>query len=174
MLDELTEDHHHLVQLCWFRRTPQVVDVLVAVASRHLAAEAQYFYPTVRRILPEAGVHEHLAADRELLRALRERRFDAVRDLVDAHVGRQERLFPQLRDACGAYDLIRLGNRVRIARESAPTRPHPGTPATPPLNKFVDPAIGVLDKLRDAFTLRTTWPEDLAHIERCLPTTPRR
>ena len=29
----------------------------------------------------------------------------------------------------------------------APTRPHPGTPATPPWNKVVDPAVAVVDNL---------------------------
>ena len=53
-------------------------------------------------------------------------------------------------------ELIRLGNRWVIAEEAAPTRPHPGTPATPPWNRIVEPAVGVVDKLRDAVTGRRT------------------
>ena len=68
----------------------------------------------------------------------------------------EETLFPRLREAVSEADLIRLGNRVVIAEEAAPTRPHPGTPATPPWNKVVDPAIAVLDKLRDAVGRRAT------------------
>jgi hypothetical protein len=45
---------------------------------------------------------------------------------------------------------------VLIAEEAAPTRPHPGTPATPPWNKVVDPMVGVVDRLRDAVDRRTT------------------
>ncbi len=51
-------------------------------------------------------------------------------------------------------ELIRLGNRSEIAEEAAPTRPHPGTPATPPWNQIVEPAVGVVDKVRDAVTGR--------------------
>jgi hypothetical protein len=58
-------------------------------------------------------------------------------------------------------DLIRVGNRVELAEEAAPTRPHPATPSSPPWNKIVDPAVAVVDKLRDVVTRRTTYPTDL-------------
>ena len=67
-------------------------------------------------------------------------------------------LHHKLRAALPEHDLIRLGNRVQIAEEAAPTRPHPGAPATPPLNKLVDPALGVVDKIRDLLSGRSTWP----------------
>jgi hypothetical protein len=56
---------------------------------------------------------------------------------------------------------VRLGNRIETAEEAAPTRPHPGAPATAPWNKITDPAIGLLDRLRDAVTGRPTRPETL-------------
>lgn len=191
MLDLLDEEHHRLVQLCdrltapaapgtpWQRDTaaPQdIEDVLVAELSRHLSAEEQYLYPTVRAVLPDgAPIAEHeTAADAELLVALRRLHTTAAQDAahraalatvaehVRGHAHRTgEEVFPRLRERCTDTELIRLGNRVRIARGSAPTRPHPGTPATPPLNKLVDPAVGVVDKIRDALSRRTTWPEDL-------------
>ena len=58
-------------------------------------------------------------------------------------------------------DLIRVGNRIELAEEAAPTRPHPGTPSTPPWNKIVDPAVAVVDKVRDVVTRRTTYARDL-------------
>jgi hypothetical protein len=58
-------------------------------------------------------------------------------------------------------DLIRVGNRFETAAEAAPTRPHPATPSSPPWNKVVDPAVAVVDKLRDAVTRRTTYAKDL-------------
>ncbi|HEV8566364.1 MAG TPA: hypothetical protein VGQ92_04590 [Actinoplanes sp.] len=57
--------------------------------------------------------------------------------------------------------LIRVGNRLETAAEAAPTRPHPGTPSTPPWNKIIDPVVAVADKVRDVATGRTTYPGDL-------------
>jgi len=72
-----------------------------------------------------------------------------------------EELFPVLAQMVPIDDLIRVGNRIETAEEAAPTRPHPGTPSTPPWNKIVDPAVAVVDKLRDAVTRRTTYLSDL-------------
>jgi hemerythrin superfamily protein len=179
MLDLLTEDHHRLGQLC--RRLPvsadrRLEDVLVATVSRHLAAEEQYLHPTVRKVLPEGEplAEREVAADAALLEALRrlhdmpreDSDYAAVVGEVTARVlGHTERtghdMFPRLRERCSEVELVRLGNRVQIAQEAAPTRPHPGTPRTPPLNKIVDPAVGVVDKVRDVLSRRTTYPEDL-------------
>jgi len=188
MLDLLDDDHRQLAQLCdrlaadhpiWAGDTASprdVEDVLVATLSRHLSAEEQYLYPTVRAVLPDGEpIAEHeVAADAELLVALRHLHTTPAQDAahspalaaVTAHLREHTRrtggeVFPRLRERCTGNELIRLGNRVQIARGAAPTRPHPGTPATPPLNKFVDPAVAVVDKVRDALTRRTTWPEDL-------------
>jgi hypothetical protein len=184
MLDVLVDDHHTLAMLyeqladddpAAPERRP-LVDVLVAVLSRHLSAEEQYLYPTVRAVLPDGDevADYELAEDQAILRSLHQlhtmpREDPAFAGLVDAvgsrvrqHAHRASReIFPRLRDACGEHELIRLGNRIEIARAAAPTRPHPSTPVTPPANKVVDPALGVLDKVRDAVTRRTTWPEDL-------------
>jgi hypothetical protein len=179
MVDLLVEDHHRLGQLC--RRLPgsgdrRVEDVLVATVSRHLSAEEQYLHPTVRKVLPDGGpiADREVAADAELLHALR-RLHDTPRDdegypavvdeVTEKVLGHAERtgheVFPRLLAGCSDVELIRLGNRVQIAQEAAPTRPHPGTPQTPPFNKIVDPAVGVVDKVRDALSGRTTHPEDL-------------
>ena len=183
MIDLLVDDHLEVLALCdrlagsargsLGRR---LVDVLVAAVSRHLSAEEQYLYPTVRKVLPD-GVdlaNRELTADTAMLRTLRRLHRTPVTDTsfpaaVDA-ITRQWRrhawcadreVFARLRDRCTGNELIRLGNRVAIAQEAAPTRPHPATPTTPPANKVVDPAVGVVDKLRDALTGRVTWPEDL-------------
>jgi hypothetical protein len=184
MIDLLVDDHHTLAVLyeqlaaddpAAPERRP-LVDVLVAVLSRHLSAEEQYLYPTVRAVLGDGAqlVDGELAEDLAILRTLKQLRRTAPDDpryaeLVDeigAQVRRHDRraareIFPRLREACTDNELIRLGNRVEIARAAAPTRPHPATPLSPPANKMVDPAVGVVDKLRDALQRRTTWPEDL-------------
>jgi hemerythrin superfamily protein len=184
MLDVLVDDHHTLAMLyeqlaADDPATPErqpLVDVLVAVLSRHLSAEEQYLYPAVRAVLSDGDqvADRELAEDQRMLRTLRELHamsrddpafpatVDAVGEQVRVHSRRASReIFPRLRELCGEGELIRLGNRVEIARAAAPSRPYPSTPATPPANKLVDPALGVLDKVRDAVTRRTTWPEDL-------------
>jgi len=184
MIDILVDDHHTLAVLyeqlaaddpAAPERRP-LVDVLVAVLSRHLSAEEQYLYPTVRAVLPD-GAHladQELTEDGAILRTLKQLERTAPEDpayptFVDA-IGAQVRrhdqraareIFPRLCEVCTEAELIRLGNRVEIAREAAPTRPHPSTPLSPPANKVVDAAVGVLDKVRDALGGRTTWPDDL-------------
>ncbi|MET7398090.1 hemerythrin domain-containing protein [Dactylosporangium sp. NPDC005572] len=180
MLELLDEDHHLIGQLCTrLAADPasrDLEDVLVATVSRHISAEEQYLYPAVRQVLPDGApiVMDEVAADEALLVALRHLHTtpaedaahrEALRTVTEharAHARRTATMFPRLRKGCSDNDLVRLGNRVEIARSAAPTRPHPGTPATPPLNKIVDPAVAVVDKLRDALTGRTTWAEDLA------------
>jgi hypothetical protein len=184
MVDILVDDHHRISALCDRLRAavPDVAaarplaDVLVAMLSRHLSAERQYLRPTVRG-LPRDGAdlaYQEADEDAAMLRTLKRLHTTAVDDpayagvvdmitrQVHRHSSRASReVFPRLRETCTTNELVRLGNRVEIAHEAAPTRPHPATPLTPPANKVLDPAIGVLDKVRDALTRRTTWPEDL-------------
>lgn len=179
MIDLLHDDHLRLEQLCDRLQADgegKVEEVLVAMLSRHLSSEEQYLYPTVRKVLSDGGdlADLEVAADADMLRALQDlhatprtdsgyaSKIDAVRARVREHTARTDGdLFPRLAAECTDNDLIRLGNRVQIAQEAAPTRPHVSTPFTPPLNKVVDPAVGVLDKVRDAITRRKTWPQDL-------------
>ncbi len=186
MLDLLDEDHRQLAALCERLAAPgdqekakpqDIEDVLVATLARHLSAEEQYLYPTVKAVLPDGDpiAAQEIAADAELLLALQRLHvtpaadaayrtaLDAVTTHVREHTHRTgEEVFPRLREQCTDTELVRLGNRVQIARGAAPTRPHPSTPSAPPLNKLVDPAVAVVDKVRDVLTRRTTWPEDLA------------
>ncbi|WP_199513025.1 hemerythrin domain-containing protein [Nucisporomicrobium flavum] len=151
-----------------------LTQVLVAAVSRHLSAEEQYVYPAVRAVVfdGEGLVDREITEDRAMLEALRlleaapederaERAADVLRRLrrhADAAAGE---LMPLLVRMASVEDLIRLGNRVETAKEAAPTRPHPGTPATPPWNKVVDPAVAIVDKVRDVVGRRTTYPKDL-------------
>jgi hypothetical protein len=130
----------------------------------------------VRKVLPDGAdlADREVAADTAILEALHrlyrtpvtDAAFPAAVDAIRRQWRRHARcadreVFPRLRDRCTGNELVRLGNRVAIAQEAAPTRPHPATPTTPPANKVVDPALGVVDKLRDTLTRRVTRPEDL-------------
>ncbi|MFJ8578149.1 hemerythrin domain-containing protein [Micromonospora sp. NPDC093277] len=151
-------------------RRREVLDVLTAALSRHLSAEEQYLFPAVRAAAPESAelVDREIAADAALLTALKGLsgpEDPAVADLTDrvgGHVDRVAALVTRLRAVATEVELIRLGNRWEIAEEAAPTRPHPDTPATPPWNKVVEPALGVLDKVRDVVTGRRTRLSDPA------------
>ena len=184
MIDILVDEHHQIRMLCVdladlagppARRT-RVADVLTASLTRHLSAEEQYLYPTVRRVLPDgAPLADHeIVADDALLRTLRrlgaarpgddgyERLVNTLSTQVARHIDEaSRRIFPRLRARCPESDLVRLGNRIEVAVEAAPTRPHPSTPQKPPWNKLVSPGLGVLDKVRDLLSGRRTYPEDL-------------
>jgi hemerythrin-like domain-containing protein len=184
VVDVITGQHRELLDLCdqltdeavepARRRT--IADVVVATLSRHLSAEEQYLYPAVRAVVPggELIADRELAEDHELLVTLKQ--FDATRDdpstfatlavdiaaAVRRHVeADDEELFPVLLEMAPIEDLIRVGNRVETAAEAAPTRPHPSTPARPPWNKVIDPAVAVVDKIRDVAGGRTTYRKDL-------------
>jgi hypothetical protein len=150
-------------------RRREVLDVLIAAASRHLSAEEQYLFPAARAAVPAGAglVDRAIEANAALRTALRELSgpddpaLAEVADRVRRHVDRVAALVMPLGEVATEAELIRLGNRWEIAEEAAPTRPHPDTPATPPWNKIVEPAVGVLDKVRDAVTGRRTRLSDL-------------
>lgn len=184
MVDLLTEEHEQIGALCRELADPaldadqrhRVAEVLVATVTRHLSGEEQYLYPSVRSALADGTrvADREIAADADLLRALQELSGTASDDPaygtavaeITGQVARHTRaatteIFPALRTVASEAELIRLGNRVQIAEEAAPTRPHPDTPATPPWNRIVEPAVGVVDKVRDAVTGRQTYVDDL-------------
>ncbi|MEV4345656.1 hemerythrin domain-containing protein [Actinoplanes sp. NPDC049596] len=175
VVDVITQQHRELLKLCdRMLEDPadkRVTDVVIATLSRHLSCEEQYLYPAIRKVVPggEELTDRELAEDHALLVTLQqlqqgrsaEHAADvaaAVRRHVDADA---EELLPVLVQMVPIEDLIRVGNRFETAAEAAPTRPHPATPSTPPWNKVVDPAVAVVDKLRDAVTRRTTYAKDL-------------
>lgn len=184
MVDLLAEEHEQITRLFEeltdpalpTKRRTDVADVLTATVSRHLSAEEQYLYPTMRASMPGGDplADREIAADTAVLRSLRDLagistedpRFaplaaeiaDQLRRHADAA---QAEIFPLLREVASDAELIRLGNRVEIAEEAAPTRPHPGHAAGPPWNRIVEPALGVVDKVRDVVSGRRTYIEDL-------------
>ncbi|GAA3345798.1 hemerythrin domain-containing protein [Amorphoplanes nipponensis] len=182
VVDLVSRQHRELLDLCAeltgeatdAARRRSIAQVISAELSRHLSAEEQYLYPAVRSTVPDgyALVDREIAEDRALLEALRlleaaddgnraERAGDVCRRLTRHADAASSELLPLLLRMAPVEDLVRLGNRVELAEEAAPTRPHPSTPATPPWNKVVDPAVAVVDKMRDMISRRTTYPRDL-------------
>jgi hemerythrin superfamily protein len=149
----------------------ELVEHVIAELVRHSVAEEQYLYPVARRVLPDGDkladheLQEHAEAER-VMKSLEETgaedpKFDELtRKLIDAirhHVDDEEQdLLPKMRDACDSEELRELGENFEKSKKLAPTRPHPSAPDRPPANKILGPGIGLIDRIRDALTGRST------------------
>ncbi|SEB85074.1 Hemerythrin HHE cation binding domain-containing protein [Streptomyces melanosporofaciens] len=177
VINELTTDHREVDAL--FEEiqaaTPgnserkRLLDQLTIELVRHSVAEEQYLYPAIRRRLAggdaiaDKEIADHSRVE-QLLKDLEERGADAadfdvlvtkLKTEVTSHVRDEEQnLFVQLRQACDADELHELGEKIRHAKKTAPTRPHPSAPDTPPSNKILAPGTGLVDRARDFVTGR--------------------
>jgi hemerythrin-like domain-containing protein len=146
----------------------------VRALSVHAALEEQYVYPVIRRS-EDAGIldalEEHHAA-KVLLREIdalapaSERFASKVHVLaanVRQHVEEEEReLLPILERTLDADRLRALGDTLERARASAPTRPHPAAPDTPPGVFVAGAAAAIYDRVRDALRGATALVRGLA------------
>ncbi|HEY8978054.1 MAG TPA: hemerythrin domain-containing protein [Streptomyces sp.] len=177
VIAELTTDHREVEEL--FGRieglTPgekkrrTYADQAVIELVRHSVAEEMYLYPAVRGALPDGDgladreIADHARAERTMKRlegleaddAEFDRLITELMTEVRAHIADEEnQLFPGLRAALSEDELNKLGEQVRHAKKTAPTRPHPSAPDTPPGNKLLAPGTGLVDRVRDALTGR--------------------
>jgi hypothetical protein len=179
----LTDEHVQLMTLSAdlahaVEPTRAQADVFTAAVTRHLTAERQLLHPTVARTFGAQGAgivdREH-RRDKTLLNGLASlaklqpgsEGFGHLAVAIDADLQRhvstcKAEIFPQLVQAATVTDLVRLGNRVEIVKETAPSRPHPDAPMRQPLNRITDPALGTVDSVRDLVTGRETYPADPA------------
>ena len=51
---------------------------------------------------------------------------------------------------------MKLAAKVETAKKLAPTRPHPSAPNNPVFHKLVGPGVGLVDRVRDKLTGRST------------------
>jgi len=139
----------------------RIADKIIEHLSVHAAIEEQVFYPGVRAAVPDSlpevleGLEEHhivkwTLSELETM-AANEERFDAkMRVLVESvrhHMKEEEdELFPLVRDACTNQQLEDMGDALETAKQTAPTRPHPRTPDTPPMNVILGLPVAVLDR----------------------------
>ncbi|MGX1543284.1 hemerythrin domain-containing protein [Streptomyces adustus] len=177
VIDELMTDHREVEEL--FGRIEALppgdrnrklhADQVTMELVRHSVAEEAYLYPAVRKhveggdALADRELEEHAGAER-LMKDLEgcaadDPRFDtligSLMSEVRDHIGDEEdNLFPRLCAACPPAALDDLGDKVRRAKRTAPTRPHPAAPDKPPANKMLAPGVGMIDRMRDALTGR--------------------
>jgi len=165
----LVEDHRNVEELFTRfenlgsgarKRRQQVVAKIIAELSVHAAIEEQVLYPAARREVP--------SADDDVLEALEEHhivkwtlseldgldpadeRYDAkvtvLMESVRHHVEEEEHeLFAHLRKALDAERMRELGEQMAAAKSSAPKRPHPRSPDTPPGNVIAQAFTAPLD-----------------------------
>ena len=127
----------------------KVVDQIIEELSVHAAIEEQVFYPAIREAVPETeddvleGLEEHhivkwTLSELEALTPADERFDPKVTVLIESvrhHVEEEEgELFPDVRKALGRKRLGQIGESLEKAKESAPRRPQPQAPDTPPGN----------------------------------------
>ncbi|KPC64636.1 hemerythrin domain-containing protein [Streptomyces chattanoogensis] len=177
MIAELTSDHREVEGLfeqiatlpSGLQDRKRLIDQLTIELVRHSVAEEEYLYPTVRERLPRGGtladkeIEDHAKVE-TLLKRIEgcsaddpqlEQLFTEVQASVLSHMRDEEKnLFPQLHRICSPEDLAKLGDKIRLAKKTAPTHPHPSAPTAPPANKLLAPGLGLVDRARDYVTGR--------------------
>ncbi|WP_042388564.1 hemerythrin domain-containing protein [Streptacidiphilus melanogenes] len=177
VIEELKADHRE-VQAMFDKingmppgdaRRRDIADEFTIELVRHSVAEEMYLYPAVREHIlgGDAMADKEIADHSKVEKMLKQLEgMDAGRAEFDtlvagvisevvAHVMDEEtRLFPALADACTSQQLDELGDKIRSAKAIAPTRPHPGAPSTPPMNKLLAPGAGLVDRARDMISGR--------------------
>lgn len=140
-----------------------IVERVIESLSAHASVEELVFYPAIRRhILPaqsavlEALEEHHIVkwtmSELENMSATDERyiaKMTVLIEMVRHHVREEEHdMFPIVRDGMSRSDLEALGVALLRAKESAPTRPHPRSPDTPPGNFVVGAITAPIDAVR--------------------------
>src|SRR3954469_3494104 len=178
VVDVLTTDHHEVLDLLQqikvttdgvLRR--DLADTVIAELVRHSVAEEMYVYPAMRKHLPDGDAavqhdteeHKELEATMKQLEAVdtADPRFDQLmvqlQTILADHVADEERdQFPQLRARVPRPELVEIAEKVEAAKKLAPTRPHPAAPNNQVFHKLVGPGVGLVDRLRDKLSGRTT------------------
>jgi hemerythrin superfamily protein len=157
------------------REQATVARQVVRDLSLHAAVEEQVLYPALVRAGAAAerldALEDHHAVKVALseIEAMRpgQERFAAkvrvVEKSVRRHVEEEEStLLPRLRERLEDHELQRLGAEFEALRRSAPTRPHPASPDTPPANLLANAAASLVDRLRDALDEAADLVRDVA------------
>jgi hemerythrin-like domain-containing protein len=147
----------------------KMVQQLVIEESKHEAVEEMYFWPAVREALTDGTDLANQAQDQEQEGKVVLDRLDKLAPEDEefeallaqfiaagrAHIAFEETtVWPSLRSVLSAEQADELGQKLEQGKKTAPTRPHPKTPASPGLLKTAGPAVAAADRLRDKATGR--------------------
>jgi hypothetical protein len=151
------------------RLRKKMVEELIIEESKHEAVEEEYFWPAVRRLVPDGelladeAVAQEQAAKHVLNDLLGKDPTDAgfeellTRFTADGreHIEFEEvQVWPKLRVVITAEEAGELGRKLAEGKKRAPTRPHPHTPPKPGVLRSAGPAVAAADRLRDRTTGR--------------------
>ena len=149
----------------------KMTETLIIEESKHEALEEMYFWPAVREHLSagdtladDATTQEQEAklvlAELDKLDASDTRFEELLGTFIGAareHIAFEEnQVWPGLRSVLPAEVAGELGTKIAEGKKTAPTRPHPHTPASPSVLKTAGPAVAAADKARDAASGRGT------------------
>lgn len=176
VVDILTKDHHDVLDLIDIigsstdtEQRRDLADTVIAEIVRHSVAEEMFVYPAMRKHLDggdkdvQHDIEEHKqlekamkalegvdAADPEFTRLLSE-----LEQRLRHHASdEEEKQFPRLRASLSPDQLIDLGEKVELAKQIAPTRPHPAAPNSALFHLLAGPGVGLVDRLRDRLSGR--------------------
>jgi hemerythrin superfamily protein len=165
----LTDDHRQVEELFArfektgdgaHKRRQDLVQRITEALSVHASIEEEIFYPAARRLVAAAGddvleaLEEHhlvklTLAELEMMDPGHERYGAKVTVLIENvrhHVEEEEgQLFPTIRKHVDTAQLRELGDEMVAAKRTAPTRPHPEAPDTPPGNIVAQVLTAPLD-----------------------------
>ena len=179
MVSVLVTDHAEMKQ--YFRELEaatdpeerrDIADKLTAEVARHSVAEEMFLYPAARKALPNGDelideeLEEHSEVE-ELLKRWEGMKgdhpefmslFAQIRDGLLHHIDEEEepKLFPEMQSALSKEEQEDLGAKITKAKKLAPTRPHPSAPDSPPGNIVLGVPTGIMDRIRDAMSGRST------------------
>ena len=147
----------------------KMAETLVIEESKHEAIEEMYFWPAVRKLLPDGDKLADQAISqeqegKELLAKLDKLDADnpefdrLVSEFIKAardHIAFEEtQVWPGLQEVMTEAEATDLGDSLEQAKKTAPTRPHPHTRPSPAMLKTTGPAAAAADRARDAATGR--------------------
>jgi hemerythrin superfamily protein/carbon monoxide dehydrogenase subunit G len=178
VVDVLTIDHAEVTALIgdiWATQDGELrrdlTDTVIAELVRHSVAEEMYVYPAMRKHLPDgdAAVEHDMAEHKQLETTMKQLEGVDVNDptfaellrqletILADHVADEEReQFPELRARVPRAELVEIAQKVEAAKKVAPTRPHPAAPNNQVFHKLVGPGVGLVDRLRDKLSGRST------------------
>jgi hemerythrin superfamily protein len=178
VVDELTADHREATALLDDILTTSdptarrdLADTVITELVRHSVAEEMYVYPVMRDHVPggaeevEHDVEEHKELERTMKGLERcdagdaqfEQLIRQLREQLHHHATDEENdQFPKLRANVSREKLVDMREQVEKAKKLAPTRPHPNSPNNEVFHKLVGPGVGLMDRVRDKLTGRTT------------------
>ncbi len=143
----------------------RVVRDIIRELSVHAEIEEQIFYPSVRdaagetedQVLESLEEHHIVKWSLDELEKMdpSNERFDAkvhvLIENVTHHIKEEEGdLFKRVRRSVSRAELDRLGDAMAQLKKTAPRRPHPLSPDTPPMNVVASPAAALMDAGREA------------------------